>query len=144
MKETDILHSGMNGKEEDTESRRNKMGNRIVAFLIDHVIICVLFSLLGIVEMSVKIENELLWEIYCIVALVPLCSYFIKDIINGQSIGKRIMKIKVVDTNGKKPDLFNLIIRNITILIWPVEALLLLMGKKRLGDRLAKTDVIEV
>ena len=53
------------------------------------------------------------------------------------------MKIKVVDLNGNKASLFNLIIRNITILIWPVEALLVLLNKERLGDRLAKTKVID-
>ena len=53
------------------------------------------------------------------------------------------MKIKVVDLNDNKPSLLNLIIRNITIIIWPVEALLVLLDKERLGDRLAKTKVID-
>ena len=72
-----------------------------------------------------------------------MCIYFFKDIINGQSIGKRIMRIRVVDLNGKKPSLFKLVIRNITIFIWPVEALLVLLDKQRLGDRLAKTKVVD-
>ena len=119
------------------------MGKRIVAFLIDHIIICFAFALLGMVEMFVKTDFELFWKMYYIFLLVFMFIYFFKDVINGQSIGKRIMKIKVVDLNGNKASLFNLIIRNITILIWPVEALLVLLNKERLGDRLAKTKVID-
>lgn len=86
--------------------------------------------------MFVKTDFELFWKMYYIFLLVFMFICFFKDVINGQSIGKRIMKIKVVDLNGNKASLFNLIIRNITIFIWPVEALLVLLNKERLGDRL--------
>lgn len=119
------------------------MGKRILAFIIDHVIICFLFILLAMIEMFVKTDLDLFWKIYYIFLFVFMLIYFFKDVINGQSIGKRIVKIKVVDTAGNKPKLFNLIVRNITILIWPIEALLILLEKKRLGDRLAKTEVVD-
>ena len=119
------------------------MGKRIAAFLIDHIIICFTFAILGMVEVFVKKDFELFWKLYYIFLLAFMFIYFFKDVINGQSIGNRIMKIKVVDLNGNKASLFNLIIRNITILIWPVEALLVLLDKERLGDRLAKTKVMD-
>ena len=118
------------------------MGKRILSFLIDHIIIFFAFALLGMVEMFVHTDYELFWKIYYIFLLAFMFIYFFKDVINGQSIGKKIMKIKVVDLNDNKPSLFNLIIRNITILIWHVEALLVLLDKERLGDRLAKTKVV--
>lgn len=119
------------------------MGKRILAFLIDHIIICFSFVLLGMVEMFVQTDFELFWKIYYIILLAFMFIYFFKDVISGQSIGKRILKIKVVDLDGNTPKLFNLIIRNITILIWPIEAILVLLDKPRLGDILAKTKVVE-
>ncbi len=51
------------------------------------------------------------------------------------------MKIRVVDKNKNLPNILKLIVRNITIFIWPVEAILVLLNKKKIGDRLTKTDV---
>ncbi len=78
---------------------------------------------------------------------IGLCIIYLlfigKDIIGGQSIGKRIAKIKVVDTNGNEPDKFRLFLRNITIFIWPIEAIFILLEKPRIGERITKTRVIE-
>ena len=53
------------------------------------------------------------------------------------------MKIKVVDSGGNSPNIFQLFIRNITFYIWPIEALLVLFDKKKIGDRIARTNVVE-
>lgn len=119
------------------------MNKRILAFLIDHIIICFAFALLGVVEMFLKTDIEPFWKMYYIFLLAFMFIYFFKDVLGGQSIGKRLTKIKVVDFNGNKPRVLNLIVRNITILIWPIEALLVFLGKQRLGDKLAKTKVVE-
>ena len=118
------------------------MQKRILAFLIDHIILCFVFVLIGMVEMYVITSFEFYWKLYYVSLLIFMFVYFFKDIINGQSIGKRMMKIKVVDMNDNTPATPNLIIRNITILIWPIEVLLILLGKPRLGDKLAKTKVV--
>ena len=85
-------------------------------------------AMLGMVEVFVKTDFELFWKLYYIFLLAFMFIYFFKDVINGQSIGKRIMKIKVVDLNGNKASLFNLIIRNITsiantkhIIMWSIK-----------------------
>lgn len=78
---------------------------------------------------------------------IGLCIIYLlfigKDIIGGHSIGKRIVKIKVVDTNGNTPDKFRLFLRNITIFIWFIEAIFILSEKPRIGERITKTRVIE-
>ena len=119
------------------------MEKRILSFLIDHITIWFVFALFVVVEMFVQKDFELFLNKYYIFLLLFMFIYVFKDVINGQSIGKRILKIKVVDLSGNVPKLPNLIIRNITILIWPVEAILVLLYKERLGDRLAKTKVVE-
>ena len=63
------------------------MGKRILAFLIDHIIICFAFALLGMVEMFVKTDFELFWKMYYIFLLVfmvksailSLCFFFNKQ-----------------------------------------------------------------
>ena len=50
------------------------MGKRILAFLIDHIIICFAFALLGMVEMFVKTDFELFWKMYYIFLLVFMSS----------------------------------------------------------------------
>ena len=68
---------------------------------------------------------------------------FLKDVFGGQSIGKRIFKIIVVSDDGTPATLKQLILRNIFLLVWPVEAYIMKDNvKPRIGDSLAKTKVI--
>ena len=60
------------------------------------------------------------------------------------AFGKKIVKIKVVDANGNDANWRQHFIRNLLFLIWPVEAILVLTGNDRLGDKLAKTKVVEL
>ena len=71
----------------------------------------------------------------------------LKDIINGQSIGKRIMKIAIrSDIDNSKVSIVRLILRNIFIFIWPIDLLVFLCSKqkKRLGDILNRTDIYDI
>jgi uncharacterized RDD family membrane protein YckC len=77
--------------------------------------------------------------------------FFCKDIIGCQSIGKRIFKLKVINTKinndeGKLNKLelipIRLILRNLFIYIWPIEIILIMTENKRLGDLIFKTKVV--
>jgi uncharacterized RDD family membrane protein YckC len=77
--------------------------------------------------------------------------FFCKDIIGGQSIGKRFFKLKVVNNKineGEKVvenlelNSIRLILRNLFVYIWPIEILLLMYQDKRLGDAIIKTKVV--
>ena len=79
-------------------------------------------------------------------ALLAVCfisCFLLKDAL-GINVGKRLFKIKIYqcdcDLGATKKQK---ILRNITLLVWPVEAIVLLASKddKRLGDRLAHTIV---
>lgn len=79
--------------------------------------------------------------------IMTLISFIIlnKDIYNGQSIGKRIHGFKVVDNlTDEIPSDFRLMIRNITLAIWPIDVFISMINpKRRLGDFFAGTKVIK-
>lgn len=82
-----------------------------------------------------------------IMAIIMFLTVLAKDSIHGISIGRWTMGIMV----RKETDLYlvpsfgKLLLRNLFIAIWPVELIVLLISneKKRLGDKTAKTIVVE-
>ncbi len=122
-------------------------GKRIVAFIIDHAIISfiTLIPFFLLAKDFASIEN---FNVFMpVVMLIALVVYAFKDIFKGRSIGKRIVGLYVRDyvDPAKTPDLIKLIIRNLLVFIWPVEFFILIKDKdgRRLGDKLAKTQVME-
>lgn len=73
--------------------------------------------------------------------------YFAKDSYQGISLGKWIMGIMVRDQNNlnKVPSFGRLFLRNLFLIIWPIEFLILATNKqnKRLGDTLTKAVVLK-
>jgi uncharacterized RDD family membrane protein YckC len=78
------------------------------------------------------------------IALFGLALYFCKDIFNGRSIAKRILNLQVVDNyTGKAASPLKCFVRNITCVLWPVEAIVAMANtSRRLGDRLAGTKLV--
>ena len=68
---------------------------------------------------------------------------FRDNIFGNASIGKKLLKIKVVKVNGEKINLITSLKRNILFFLWPVEILLIITDNKRLGDMWAKTIVVK-
>jgi len=118
-------------------------GKRIKAFLIDYIIYTIV--LVAPATIFLTIDNfDNTFPIFMIIVFIAIS---FKDILNGRSIGKRILGLYVRDYNDfeKTPRFYNLIIRNLLLFIWPVEFLVLKIDKdsRRLGDKLAKTQVVE-
>ena len=64
----------------------------------------------------------------------------------SNSLGKYAFAVRVLsDRPGQKPTLWQFIVRWAPLILWPIEALVLLFSpsKKRVGDRLAATSVVE-
>lgn len=121
---------------------------RFLAFLIDYMIFALFFTIICTVfyvaEQFFIVENgPTFYMLYGILLLFTMLLFIAKDCYRGKSIGKKLEKLKVVSNRGDKATIFQLFIRNITILIWPVEFLLLLLDKEKLGDRLANTMVTD-
>lgn len=70
-------------------------------------------------------------------------AYFNKDIFNGRSPAKRILKMQVIDNKtGHAANPIKCLVRNLTIVLWPLEVIFVLFDpKRRLGDKIAGTRI---
>jgi uncharacterized RDD family membrane protein YckC len=69
--------------------------------------------------------------------------YFNKDIFLGRSPAKRILKLQVVDIKTNKPaNPLKCLIRNVTVVLWPIEVIVALINnERRIGDFIAGTKL---
>jgi len=118
-------------------------GKRIGAYLIDSVVCTVLIILGGIVAVALNMPS-----LITVAYVLGFAYIFIKEqFFAGQSLGHKVMGYKVVREDGSsiKGDFLASFLRNITLMIpIPVDAILVLMDKPRLGDNIAKTKVVNV
>src|SRR5690606_11498653 len=124
---------------------------RIAAFIIDHFVmtflmVSIVFIALGPNFMDENNPSKMMTTMF--VVMIPgFILYFAKDSLKGISTGKWIMGIMVRDENNQNeiPSFGRLFLRNLFIIIWPVEFIVLATNhqKKRLGDKVAKTVVVK-
>ena len=108
---------------------------RLISIFIDYMISLYIMT----PNLFLNIVN-IKWE-----GIIILVSFSMKDLIfKNQSIGKKIMKLEIVNKENEKPNKLILICRNLTVFIWPLEIILLLIFNKRIGDILFNTQVVEV
>ena len=130
------------------------LGDRIAALLIDTAV-KIAYALVGILIMTGISNglNEAENIVFVIIFFLPILFYHLisEIMMDGQSIGKRQMKIKVVKLDGSQASLGAYIIRWIMRLIdqlfyYGVALLTILLNKKgqRLGDIVAGTTVIKL
>jgi len=124
--------------------KKADIGKRIKAFLIDHII----YSIILVGPSTLLIPSDNFFSAFPIFMIIAFIAYAFKDIFNGRSVGKRILGLYVRnhDDFAKTPRYYYLIIRNLFLFLWPVELILLLIDRdsRRLGDKLAKTQVVEI
>ena len=125
---------------------------RIAAFIIDHFVmtflmVSIVFIALGPNFMDENNPSKMMTTMLFV--MIPgFILYFAKDSLKGISAGKWIMGIMVRDENNQNeiPSFGRLFLRNLFIIIWPVEFIVLATSdqKKRLGDKVAKTVVVKI
>lgn len=71
--------------------------------------------------------------------------YFLcKDLIGGRSPGKRLQKLQLVRLDGSPVSYTRMVLRNLFLVIWPIELIMYLANSgQRLGDLACKTTVVE-
>lgn len=125
------------------------LGARIGAFIID-VLIMIAYAIVAylIFGAGLKMESSIGW----LIVYVPLAFYHLLSEIlwNGQSLGKRTTKIKVVRLDGAEPTVANYFLRwllrvvDISLFSGGVAIVSIIVTERgqRLGDLVAGTTVV--
>ena len=137
------------------------IGERIVAFVIDMVIKVMIFLILIYILTNIfGLENYLSnldpWAAAAIVSLltlpVQIYTLVLESLMEGQTFGKKIMKIKVVKIDGYQANFGDYLMRWVSRLpdIWltsgiaGVVAMIVSKNNQRLGDLATGTAVISL
>jgi len=137
------------------KEKRIKIVLRLVSMLLDHIIMT--FVILGCALISFGLtylflrnsEQEVYLESQAIIPfilfLVLFSVYVNKDGIKGKSPAKRFLGFVVVDNKtGRIANPIKTMLRNSTLLIWPIEVIVALFSpSRRIGDYIAGTKLIE-
>ncbi|NCC09555.1 MAG: RDD family protein [Bacteroidia bacterium] len=128
------------------------IGERFIALLIDLFIIGIYFFSLVALLNKVHISQDMRYLFIFLVILLPVLLYsFLWETFNqGQSIGKRLMNIRVVKADGSTPSISAYLLRWLLFVIdvpltsgLGVLVILLTKNSQRLGDLAAGTMVIK-
>jgi uncharacterized RDD family membrane protein YckC len=127
------------------------IGDRILAYLIDLLIIVAYVTVLGLLFAAFSVEPSL--TVVILLALPAFMYHLLCEaLLDGQSVGKRQMKIKVVKLDGSSPGLGAYLMRWILRLIdmnifgggIAVLCIAITTRDQRLGDLAAGTTVVKV
>lgn len=126
------------------------VGDRVLARLIDYGIFIALFiaSMLLLTSASVN-DTVMMWYIISLYAIFVFYDLICEVFFNGQSLGKRIMKIRVISLDGKRPSfgqyLLRWLFRIVDFVITGIIGLICAAVTKnvqRVGDLVAGTTLI--
>ncbi|HJQ40399.1 MAG TPA: RDD family protein [Thermoanaerobaculia bacterium] len=122
---------------------------RIAAFLVDALTISLILILPG-----AAVSYGLTWSgnprgiqmVWWVALAILMLAMLIRDGFRGRSIGKQLLGLRLLTPSGEGCGWFRSLVRNLPLLIpvWNlVEVVMVLMGKARTGDRIARTQVTE-
>jgi len=122
---------------------------RIIAYIIDMFIVGIIQVVLMVIFLiKPMVDNSLSFNVMIRQLVITYCSmgfFIIRDIIGKKSLGKIIMKLKIINkSDGQETTLLKRLLRNLTWLLGPIEIIFYLITKERMGDQLVKTNVVEI
>jgi uncharacterized RDD family membrane protein YckC len=138
-----------------------KFESRIIAGIMDFVItLAITFEIFLFVTSMEFRSISTLWSllgvplvlaISGILAVISLCYYSCFELARGQTPGKAVMKIRVMNEDGSKCRAIQIFVRNVVRIIdflpafyiLGLSSIMLTKGRKRLGDIAAKTIIIK-
>jgi uncharacterized RDD family membrane protein YckC len=122
---------------------------RIAAFLVDALSIAIILILpasavsYGMTWASSPRGIQLVWWAALAVLMIAM---LLRDGFRGRSVGKHLLGLRLITPRGEGCGYGRSFIRNLPLVIpgWNLlEVILVLAGKRRTGDRLARTSVTE-
>lgn len=120
---------------------------RIKAFVLDYFITAFfvfILTFLGlIVGLDKLLETTLPIKYFSVMYWLFIFFLLSKDSWGNQSIGKMFIGIEINKNNLKYSNIWGNFIRNLPILIWPIDLLMLIFTKKRIADNILGTYIDE-
>lgn len=122
---------------------------RIAAFLVDALSISIVLVLpasavsYGMTWTSSPKGIQLVWWAALAVLMIAM---LLRDGFRGRSVGKHLLGLRLVTPRGDGCGYGRSVIRNVPLIVpgWNlIELVLVLAGKRRTGDRIARTSVTE-
>ena len=132
------------------EFKNATFNQRLGAFMIDFLIACIIqgllfipFIIIPLIQKDISATDVTVRNLW--LTLFTFTYLIFRDIPNGRSIGKKTLGLQALSLDGYPASIASLIIRNLFVVLYPVEAILLYSssGRKRLGDIVARTGVFE-
>ena len=124
---------------------------RIGAFFIDLIICALIYDIPLLILVVLPTLQGKSTGMDFIMNRALICAFFayllfvFKDVFSFGSIGKKIMKLKIIDsTTNENASTSKRILRNITWILSFIEFFVYFATQKRIGDRLAKTAVVSI
>lgn len=133
------------------------LGSRTFAFIIDYTVESIMTIIIGVILWCIYRYAPFFWDAYTgwilgisliLFFIIHLGYYIVLEMnMNGKSLGKKIMKLRIIRDNGQPLTLKHSIIRNlfrVFIDIFGIGPVLMFLNKKhkRLGDIVASTIVV--
>jgi uncharacterized RDD family membrane protein YckC len=138
------------------DNKQINVGTRLGAMILDHffmTMIAMVFFIPGMISgfsEAFKVSHEqtnpnFIGGTFGYIGMLGFALYFCKDIINGRSIAKRILKLQVVDNKtGQPASPIKCFVRNLLCVLWPIEVIVAMTNtERRLGDRIAGTKLVK-
>jgi uncharacterized RDD family membrane protein YckC len=88
------------------------VGDRIVATIVDRLILIAYAIILMVIATQANFNGDVM-QLFIFVVSLPAIFYSLlcEVFMNGQTIGKRVMKIKVISINGNQPSFSQFLMR---------------------------------
>ena len=137
-----------------TEIRIARWVDRFLAWLIDFAIVTIAASIvnaaiLGDLEASLDDNSERAIWTFLISSFTFLAYWTVLEYLTGQSVGKKILRLRTVDEKGNKPHLVNVLLSSFgKAFLLPLDVLLGWIftntNKQRIFNRISYTLVVKI